>query len=56
MAVSGFRGVSLLSRVFVIFFLALAEPASAVGAARSEEKASYAPGDAIPVSCLNRTV
>ena len=54
MAVSGFRGLSLLFRVFIIFFLALAESASA--AASSEEKASYAPGDAIPVSCLNRTV
>lgn len=53
MAISGFRGLSLLCRVFIIFFLALAESASAVGA---EEKASYAPGDAIPVSCLNRTV
>ena len=52
MAISGCRGLSLLFRVFIVF-LALAESASAVGA---EEKASYAPGDAIPVSCLNRTV
>ena len=54
MAISGCRGLSLLCRVLIIFFLALAESASA--AVGGEEKASYAPGDAIPVSCLNRTV
>lgn len=44
--------VSVVLRVFVVFFVALAEAANSD---KSEEKDSYAPGDAIPVSCLNRT-
>lgn len=44
--------LSLVYRVLVLSLVALAESASAD---KSEPKASYAPGDAIPVSCLNRT-
>ncbi len=44
--------VSFLCHVLVVFFFALAEAANMD---KAEGKASYAPGDAIPVSCLNRT-
>jgi hypothetical protein len=53
MARTGYEKVSMVFRVHIPFFFALAYAANA---AKAEEKASYAPGDAIPVSCLNRTV
>lgn len=53
MAPARFRSISLVLHVLVTLFFALAEAANS---AKAEEKASYAPGDAIPVSCLNRTV
>jgi len=43
---------SLLCHVLIVILFALAEAASTD---KAEEKTSYAPGDAIPVSCLNRT-
>lgn len=44
--------ISLVCHLLIVFFFALAEAANAD---KSEPKASYAPGDSIPVSCLNRT-
>lgn len=44
--------LSCLCHILVIFFIALAEAANTE---KDQPKASYASGDAIPVSCLNRT-
>ena len=45
--------ITLALRSLFVFYFALAE---AITADKAEQKvSSYAPGDAIPVSCLNRT-
>jgi len=53
MAFGALSYIPLVCRVLVVFFFALAEAANED---KKVQKASYAPGDAIPVSCLNRTM
>ena len=43
-------------RVFLVFLQVLAAGVNAEKADGKSPKASYAPGDAIPVQCLNRTM
>ena len=46
----------LLYRVLFVFLQVLATGVNAEKAEGKPPKASYAPGDAIPVQCLNRTM
>lgn len=55
MAFYSFHNACLVCSTLVCIFFALAQ-AITVNGDEGEKQASYAPGDAIPVSCLNRTV
>lgn len=53
MAIHTSRSTWLVCSTLSYLFSSLAQ---AVSPDKAEQQASYAPGDAIPVSCLNRTV
>lgn len=53
MALVSSRSTRLVYSILLYLYSSLVEAASPD---KAEQKASYAPGDPIPVSCLNRTV